>query len=143
MTEIDLQKAFIERFNLLGEEYIKDNVYTPNSNFTIPQNKTWYELYFLSNPPVSAGLSADSQNRYTGIFQIDICTPLNVGTDGADDKYRAISKLFNRDTYFSNIYVLRCYRARQYAEKDHFRTTIRVEWTADIDKEGDAKGQTQ
>lgn len=140
MTEVDLQKAFIERFKTLNEvskkEYItRNNVSYPNKKIKVPENKRWFELYFISNPPSVAGICENAQNRYTGIFQIDICTPLDVGEVEANHKYKAIAKLFSRDTYFSDISVVNCYRALQKAEVDHYRTVVRIEWTADIDKE--------
>lgn len=140
MTEIDLQKQLIDRFKTLnevsGKNFITDkNVSYPNKKFTVPQDKRWFEVYFISNAPVMAGICEDAQNRFTGIFQIDICTPLDSGEKEADNKYKAIANLFSRDTYFSDISVINCYRARQVAEVDHFRTTIRIEWSADIDKE--------
>ena len=134
MTEVDLQKSFIEEFKSLS--FVEDNnVAYPNRPFAKPQRKTWFEVYFLSDPPKEAGICEDSQNRYTGIFQIDICTPLGQGETKSNKFYKEIAKKFNRDTYFSDISVLRCYRAIQKAEEDCFRTVIRIEWTADIDKE--------
>lgn len=140
MTEIDLEKQLINRFKTLneasGKEFItENNVSYPNRKFTVPQNKRWFEVYFISNPPTVASITENAQNRYTGIFQIDICTPLDSGEREANNKYKAIAKLFSRDSYFSDISVVKCYRARQIAEVDHYRTTVRVEWTADIDKE--------
>ena len=140
MTEIDLQKSFINRFDTLntfsGKTFIKNrNVHYPNKAFNSQGMKSWFNLSFLTNPPIMASLGADAQNRYTGIFQIDIYTPLDVGEAESNNKYKWLSKLFPRDLYFDNISITRTYRAIVQEENDRMKTVVRVEFTADIDKE--------
>ena len=116
MTEIDLQKALINRFNTLntfsGITFIKkNNVHYPNKPFT-ENISSWFDLNFLSNAPSSVSVGDDSQNRYNGIFQIDIYTPLDMGEDEPNNKYKWLSKLFSKGTDFDNIIIMKVYRAR-------------------------------
>lgn len=139
MTDVNVEKKLIEAFNTLntfsGKNYINRNVAYPNRNFTVPANKTWFALHFLPDEPSPSGMGTEAFNRWNGIFQIDICTPLGVGDDEGNEKYRWISKLFTRGGVFDFVRINRCYRARASSEVDHYVTTVRVEWTADIIKE--------
>ena len=139
MTEIDLQESFINRFNTLntfsGIPFINNNVHYPNKPFNSEQMQSWFDLFLLTNPPVSASITENSQNRYTGIFQIDIYTPLDKGEDEANNKYKWIAKLFSKGTYFDNIVIMKVYRAIVQRDKNKYKTIVRVEFTADIDNE--------
>lgn len=138
MTEICIGKALYERFKTLNEfsgiNYINENnIAYPNVSFEPPQNKRWFELSFLADKPTPASIGEEAQNRWNGIFQIDICTPLAKGVDEANAKYEWIAKLFSRGACFGDVEINSVYKAREGAEKDYYRTVVRVEWTADID----------
>ena len=139
MTEVDIQKALIDRFKTLnkfsGIKFItENNVHYPNEPFNenVPN---WFDINFLNDVPFSASVGINSQNRYNGILQIDIYTPLDMGEDEPNNKYKWLSKLFSKGLYFDNITIMKTYRARVQRDNARYRTTVRIEWTADIDKE--------
>lgn len=138
MTEICIGKALYERFKTLNEfsgtKYItENNVAYPNVLFNPPEDKRWFELSVVADKPNAVSLGQDAQNRWTGIFQVDICTPLNKGEKEANTKYEWIAKLFKRGTCFGDVEVDRVYKATEGAEDDFYKTVVRVEWTATID----------
>lgn len=107
----------------------------PNKAFVVPANKSWFEVDFIPPNVDAVGMYEDSQDMWSGIFQIAICTPLNKGEDEADNKYLWIAKLFSRGKTFEDINIRKCSKVTVTAENDHYRTVVRVEWDAVIDKE--------
>lgn len=138
MTETSIEKALYERFMTLNEfsgtSYItKENIAFPNVSFEPPQNKRWFELFVLSDSPNSVGIGEEAQNRWNGIFQINICTPLDKGVKESNAKYEWIAKLFKRGTCFGDVEINKVYKATEVAADDCFKTVVRIEWTATID----------
>lgn len=140
MNEYDLQEQLFERFKTLNEfsgiEFLTDeNVYYVNENFTKPSDCRWFEVSFMCNEPKPVSSFGDAQDRYTGILQIDVCTPLNKGESESKAKCTWIKKLFGRGATFGDITVNSCSISSKEEQSDHLRTTVRVNWDADIDKE--------
>ena len=150
MTDVAIQKCLTDTFNTLnefsGKNYLtKDahgkitNTAYPNSAFNIPADNRFFVLSFLPAAPSMAANFEDAQDRYTGLFQIDVMTPIDKGESEADTKYNWISKLFARGKALCDNNVLvditKCYRASVETESTYYRTVIRIEWTADIDKQ--------
>ena len=145
MTEFDIQKALFERFKKLndfsGIDFLEidadgnyTNVHFPNIPFTSPENKRYFELTFKNDEPVDNALMADTQNRFTGVFYIDVITPQDAGEYEAENKYSWIAKLFRTDELV-DVYIMNIYISTKENEADHYRLLIAIEWTADIDKE--------
>lgn len=138
MTDTFVQERLIERFKqineLTGKQYIDNkNVAYPNRTFIPPEDKRWFELYFLPDEPIPAGLGEYSADRYTGILQIDICVKSGLGDDEAIAKYDAICKyVFYRGLFFDGIRIKKIYRSTVINETDFYRTVVRVEWIADL-----------
>lgn len=139
MNETYIRDELFKHFNTLNEfsqiNFLTgENVYLPNIEFKPPIGERWFELSFLSTEPSPVSIGKGSQNRFNGFLQIDICTPLNTGTDETDDIYSFVSGLFSRGTVISNcIEINKVYIAQTGEEKLCYRTVVRVEWTADID----------
>lgn len=145
MTEFDIQKNLFDEFKKLNEfseiEFLETddndnytNVHFPNIPFSCPESKRYFELTFRNNEPVDSAIMGESQNRFTGVFYVDIITPQDVGEDEAYNKYRWISKLFN-SANIDDVDVMKVYISNKGNEADHYRLLVAIEWTADIDKE--------
>ncbi len=145
MTDIHIEKTLINTFLTLNEfsgiEYIKEdangkplNVSLPNQPFTEPDGRRFFVLSFLSNEPEPAGLGTEAANRWDGIFQIDIMIPLGAGQEESDIKYEWLYKLFSRGKMLDDVMIRRCYRAASGAESAYYRTVVRVEFTATLQK---------
>jgi hypothetical protein len=143
MTDTYIEEKLIEAFLTLndfsGEEYIiKDdrenllNVALPNIPFTPPKDNQFYILSFLPNEPEPAGLGTNAENRWSGIFQIDIIVPLGSGNDEITDRYNSIVELFQRGKTFDGVMIIRTYRAMQGADESFYRTVVRSEFTASL-----------
>lgn len=119
------QVGFIETNN--------KNVAFPNKSFTIPTDSLFFVLHFLDDEPESVGLYNKEQERYTGFLQIDICTPLNVGEDEADDVYSFICGLFSNGSVIDDdVTVNKVCRVQSVAEKNYYKSVVRVYFTADV-----------
>lgn len=119
----------------LGINIITDsNVAEPNKQFKSPSNGRWFELSFMPSQPAPVGIGENTQERVVVVMQIDICTPLNVGTDEADDKVALITNYFKRGTVIGDAEVESVYLANEMADANCYRAIVRVNLTADIDR---------
>lgn len=145
MTEENVKNALFSRFLNLNtfsnisflviENNEVKNVALPNKNFTPPDNCRWFALSFMPDVPEQISVGYPSLVSVTGIFQIDIYTPLDKGEAEADTKYEWISKLFAPGTEIgSSIIINKVYSPDSTPEKNVYKKIVRVEWTADIDK---------
>lgn len=145
MTELSIQKSLFDRFMTLNtfssKTYIDfdakgnpTNVSLPNKAFSQPSNNRWFRLAFKCNAPNPVGISLDSQDEFTGFFQIDVCTPRDTGEDEASAKYGYIKQLFNRGTTFDDVEIDKVYRSDTQVSDNYYKTIITVLWTARIDK---------
>lgn len=137
MKDIDIRKSFIARFKTLPSKYFTTNYGNVNENnnksFTIPASKQFFNLTLMCNAPSQIGVISDgSQERITGIFQIDVCVPLNVGMDGVDATAKDIFNKFKVGTTFGDVTVTGVYNATSSVEDTYYRQVIRVEFDADI-----------
>ena len=146
MTEFDIQKILFHHFERLnsisGIEYLKKdiisgeylNVHFPNVQFSVPEDKRWFDLTFRNNEPVDAALGKGSQSRFTGVLYIDIYTPKDVGQDEAEAIYDWIAKLFN-DAELDYVDIMQVYVSTSGNDADSYRLQVAINWEADIDKE--------
>jgi hypothetical protein len=152
MNDSFIEKTLTEAF--LGiNQYMTDNGYAgapyitmsagkptnlslPNQSFTEPTDKRYFVLNFLPNSPEPAGLGEFAENRWTGVLQIDIITPLGDGTLEAESKYSWVCRLFSRGKTFGEVNIKKCYRATQGAVPNmpYYRTVVRVECEATLPK---------
>ena len=138
MTDVYLQKKLVDAFLSLnsfsGVQFLNDkNVSLPNKAFVVPTDKRWFAVSFMAGEPSPAAAFDEAQNRWNGVLQIDIQVPLDKGEAEANNKYEWIAKLFRRGNTFDEIEIVKCYRTNQHYTDDQYVTTVRVEWTADID----------
>ena len=138
MNDTSIQDCLFSRFETLntfsGKPFItSNNVAYPNKLFEPPENNRWFELNFLPDKPEGLGVCDNHLDRWTGIFQIDICTPKNKGEDESNNKYKWIAKLFARGTTFGDVLINKVYKIPPQEENNIYRTIVRIEWEADID----------
>jgi hypothetical protein len=144
MTDAVIQKtltaAFLSLNDSSGKPYIKFaddkpvNIAFPNTPFIPPANKQFFVLSFLPGEPNPAGMGTEAYNRFDGIFQIDVYSPVGKGEDEVNAKYEALSKLFERGRYFDKVLINKIYCPLREPEEDTYRATVRVEWTACLPK---------
>jgi len=152
MTDAYIEKTLIDAFlsinqfmadnGFAGEPYITMkngkpvNVSLPNNQFTEPADKRYFVLDFMVNSPDAAGLGTNAENRWNGVFQIDVITPLGEGTKEAETKYEWIARLFSRGKMFGDVMVKKTYRAAHGAVPNmpFYRTVIRVECESTLPK---------
>ena len=139
MTEFDIQKCLFDHFLTLNEfsriEYITEsNVHFPNRQFSVPDDKRWFDLSVQNAEPTDAFLMENSQYRFAGTFKIDIYTPQDCGEEECLNKYRWIAKLFN-DAELDVVDIMKVYISTKGNDADYYRLQVTIEWTADIDKE--------
>jgi hypothetical protein len=145
MTESYVQKvltaAFMELNTSSGKPYIKydsqgkpANVAMPNIPFSPDSSKQFFVLSHLPGEPNPAGMGTEAYNRFDGVFQIDVYSPVGKGEDEINAKYEALSKLFERGKYFDKVLINKIYCPLRETEEDTYRATVRVEWTAYLPK---------
>ena len=145
MTEFNIQKILFDKFKELkttsGKSYLKQdsegkytNVHFPNEEFTVPDDKNWFDLTFRSDEPSDASLGKGSQNRFYGVLYIDIYAPVDEGEERVEAKYKAIAKLFN-DAELDYVDIMKIYISTKGNDADSYRLQVAINWEADIDKE--------
>ncbi len=145
MTDVYVQKILTKVFltinDFSGKHYLKFddtgnplNVLVPNKYFDPKTPYQFFVLDFLPDTPEPSAMGTDAGNRWTGIFQIDINTPLDKGEKEAADKYDWLSKLFARGKYFEKVLIQNCYRATVNRNEKWYTTTVRVEWAAELER---------
>lgn len=145
MNDVDIRKSLFDRFKTIntvtGKNLIKYdsdgniiNVAFPNVTFSKPSTGQWFELNLLVNAPNAITTGEEHINEWTGILQIDLCVPLNVGYDQIDNQYNCILQLYPEGLFVDDyIHIEKCYSPSESAEEDCYRKIVRIQWTADVD----------
>jgi hypothetical protein len=144
MTDVYVQNKLTDVFLTLntssGKPYITftdskpTNVVLPNIPCVPPASKQYFVLSFLPGEPDPASMGTEAENRWTGVFQIDIYSPVGKGEDEVNAKYEALSKLFERGKCFDEVIIRKVYCPLRETEEDAYRAVVRVEWTCDLPK---------
>jgi hypothetical protein len=136
-----LTAAFLTLNDATGKPYITfdqnnypTNIAFPNRAFIPPETKQFFVLSFLPGGPEAAGLGVYAENRWYGLFQIDVYTPLGKGEDEVNAKYAALMNLFERGKCFDEIVIEKTYCPMRETDVDAYRAVIRIEWVADLEK---------
>jgi hypothetical protein len=144
MTDARIQRiltdVFMELNTSSGKPYINFadgkpvNVAVPNIQFIPPASKQFFVLSFLPGEHEPSGMGTEAHNRFNGVFQIDVYSPLGKGEDEVNAKYEALSKLFGRGKYFEMVLIQKVYCPQRETSADTYRAVIRINWTANIPK---------
>jgi hypothetical protein len=144
MTENHIQKVITDAFMQLnassGKPYINFvddkpvNVAVPNIQFLPPASKQFFVLSFLPGEPEPAGMGTYAENRWSGLTQVDIYSPIGKGEDEVNAKYEALSKLFERGKCFDEVVIQKVYCPLREPENNRYRAVVRIEWVCDLPK---------
>jgi hypothetical protein len=126
-----------------GKPYIKYdsdgkpiNVVVPNIPFSPDSSKSFFVLSFLPGEPDPAGMGTYAENRWSGVFQIDIYSPIGKGEDEVNAKYEALARLFERGKTFDEVIIQKVYCPLRETDDEAgvYRAVVRIEWTCDLPK---------
>jgi hypothetical protein len=146
MTENYVNQVLTDAFLTLNassnKPYIKFedgkpvNVALPNVPFSPDSSKQFFVLSLLANEPDPAGMGTDAENRFDGVFQIDVYSPIGKGEDEMNAKYEALARLFERGKTFDEVIIQKVYcPLRETDDKlGVYRAVVRIEWTCDLPK---------
>lgn len=137
MKDIEVKQSFIKKFLTLEGNYFETGYTNVNFNknifFNRPADKIFFELNMITNAPEQIGVISDGYNeRITGIFQIDICVPLNSGMKETEDICNKLFEIFKVGTTFDDVTVNNVYKPTEGSEKTYYKTVVRVNFDADI-----------
>jgi len=139
--ESALNAAFLTLNEASGRDYIAfsedspgvpANVALPNRAFAKPADRKFFVLYYLPGRPTPEGMGTEAGDRYSGVYQIDICVPPDSGKDEAEERFGWIKQIFRRGAFIGGVTVTNCYRGPETNEEDFYRVAVRAEWTAVI-----------
>lgn len=134
----DLIAHFLTLNEFSGVNFIEENnnnVQLPNKFIEEPTDKTWFSLAFVFDEPESIGNFNTKQERYNGFMQIDIYTVIDTGEDEPNDIYLFLCKLFEEGSYIGDSIIRKIYQPYSTTEKKFYRTTVRIDFVADVDNE--------
>jgi hypothetical protein len=105
-----------------------------NVSFNKPEDGYWYEFWFIPSKPIEGEIFKDARQRWIGIVQINICTPSNVGTKPAKDRYDEIVNKFKCGKIFEGVRIDRTYQERGQEDEDYYLLPVTIAWKSDIEK---------
>jgi len=70
----------------------------PNVSFTPPADGRYLRANELPSPTVGIDIATDGTNEYSGLFQVDVFGPLNVGSSVPQELAGAVVRHFKRGT---------------------------------------------
>jgi hypothetical protein len=142
MTDTYIQRTLTDAFltlnNSSGKPYINFvddkpvNVAFPNIQFLPPASKQFFVLSFLPGKPNPVGMGTEAYNRWAGVFQIDVYSPIGKGEDEVNAKYEALAKLFERGKCFDAVIIQKTYCPLREPEADTYRAVVRIEWVCNL-----------
>lgn len=109
-------------------------------SFNRPDEGIWYSLKFIPAMPYTPEIFEGAMNRWTGIFQIDVCVLKNIGTkyegykvkDCFDTAYSAIAEVMKRGVYKDRVRITKIGRTSAIDCGDYYSMPISVSWVANL-----------
>ena len=100
----------------------------------------WYELHFLPATPYMAEIFKNAMNRWTGIFQINVCVPKTIRTyypnlgvqDFVDNAYNSIAEVMKRGVIKDRVHITGVGRTSAIDNGDYYSVPISVSWYANL-----------
>lgn len=142
MIDVDVELFFIEKFKELGEPLVtkpekdsRGNLIYPNLNFENqsfkrPADMYWFNLWFVPTLPMDSVSLCANGKLWTGIFQIDICAPKNIGTKAMYNRFKAIQKHFKTGFIAPGIRVISLGRSTIIGADDYTMLPVSLVWEA-------------
>ena len=108
--------------------------------FTRPASGCWYELHFIPAQPYMAEIFKKAQNRWTGIFQINICVLKTIRTitpqfgvqDYVDNAYASIAEVMKRGVIKDRVHITGVGKSSAIDNGDYYSVPISVSWYANL-----------
>lgn len=140
MTDVDVEIYLIEKFKEIGEPLVtkpvKDesgklvypNLNLENQSFKRPANLYWFNLWFIPSLPLDSVSLCANGKFWTGIFQIDICVPKNIGTKALYNRFNVIQKHFKTGFIAPGIRIVSVGRNPIQNADDYTALPVSVVW---------------
>lgn len=108
--------------------------------FKRPTNGCWYELHFLPAQPYMAEIFKNAQNRWTGIFQVNVCVLKTIRTltpqlgvkDYVDNAYASIAEVMKRGVIKDRVHITGVGKSSAIDNGDYYAVPISVSWYANL-----------
>ena len=108
--------------------------------FTRPASGCWYELHFIPVQPYMAEIFNNAQNRWTGIFQINICVLKTIRTitpqfgvqDYVDNAYASIAEVMKRGVIKDRVHITGVGKSSAIDNGYYYSVPISVSWYANL-----------
>jgi len=108
--------------------------------FKRPKNGCWYELHFIPAQPYMAEIFKNAQNRWEGIFQINICVLKTIRTitpqygvqDYVNNAYASIAEVMKRGVIKDRVHITGVGKSSAIDNDDYYAVPISVSWYANL-----------
>lgn len=106
------------------------DIFTENKKVSAKASSTWLRTTLLPNESDISTLGPTGYNRYSGLFQIDIWQPSDIGKNFtyAD----SIINIFTRSTVLSDanisLRIVKSWAERSIKEHSNYNTPVMVRW---------------
>lgn len=111
----------------------KKNIQLQNQMLERDGLEIWFETYYIPVFSTQKELGTYGRNRWTGIFQIDICVPKDSGTYDVLDIYDRIARHFRHGYIFNGIRVSKTERSSARMFDDFYSMPVSIYLTADLE----------
>ena len=111
----------------------KKNIQLQNQMLERDGLEIWFETFYLPAGSLQKELGTTGRNRWTGIFQINICIPKDSGTYDVLDVYDRIARHFRRGDIFNGIRVTKTERTSARMFDDFYSMPVSIYLTADLE----------
>ncbi len=132
MKENLIESALNAQLNTLGIPISWENV-----GFKSTKGTLWIRPTFMPGQSRAAAIGKNSQDRITGIYQVDVFAPADEGVYAGGQQVDSIMTLFKRGTAltYSGVIVKinKVWRSTARSEPDWYHIPVIVEWQADVD----------
>lgn len=137
---LEINPALISAFQAAIPDHAGKVQYENGPVFDPAGKSVWFKLTCLENPADPVTLGDRGQDEITGVFQIDINTPLNSSTKAneiAMEKLRLFFTIGKPISYGSTVIrIERCGKSGASSESQgYWNSTISVFWTARINRQ--------
>lgn len=109
-------------------------------DFNRPRSGCWYELHFLPAQPYMSEIFKNAQNRWSGIFQINVCVLKTIRTitpqygvqDYVNNAYASIAEVMKRGVIKDRVHITKIGKSSAIDNGDYYSVPISVSWYANL-----------
>lgn len=130
--------ALTSAFKTLNDATLQLPVRWPNMPFTPPSTGGWASFDIVPADPAVATLGLQGEDEHTGIMQVGLHYPLQVGVKSVNDAYETLRAFFVAGKFLTfedaRVTVLRCGIGPQGKKDSYFQAFVTVSWRARIQR---------